>query len=170
MARTETARTDVKLAGWIRGALDHAICRRYRQGFRQHLRSLFCRLARLVLGGQDTFDEILQNTIEVLALILRDRHVSPRGIKTVRGEVAENLATDALLTMARCISDRRRAARLDPSLDDGLPDTLDEAARAGGMTRSTLVAKAATREIYDPVSLRPDRNVTRIDRGLLPAR
>ena len=83
-------------------------------------------------------------------MLLRDRHVSPRGIKTVRGEVAENLATDAVLTMAPCISDRRRAGRLVLSLDVELPDTLDEAARAGGMTRSTFIAKAATREICDP--------------------
>ena len=78
---------------------------------------------------QDTFDEIVPSAIEALALLLRDRHVvSPRGIETVGGEVAENLATDAVLTMSPCISDRRRGARLDPSLDDGLLDTLDDVA------------------------------------------
>ena len=89
-------------------------------------------------------------------MLSEDRHVaSPRGIETIRGEVAEDLAGGAVLTMTPCISDRRRAGRPVLSLDDGLPDTLEEASRVGGMTRSTFIAKAATRKIYDPVSLRP---------------
>ena len=152
MARTEMAHTDVKLAGWIRGGLDHAICRCYRQRFQQPLRSLFCRLDWLFVAGQDTFDEIVASAIQATALFQPDiQVVSPRGIETVRGEVAEDLAGGAVLTMTRFISDRRRAARLVLSLDKGLPDTLDEAARAGGMTHPAFIAKAPTREICDPV-------------------
>jgi uncharacterized protein (DUF1778 family) len=65
--------------------------------------------------------------------------------------VAGDLAAGAVLMMIPLISDRRRTVRVNLSLDKGLLDTLDEAARARGMTRSAFIAKAATREICDPV-------------------
>ena len=102
-------------------------------------------------SAADTFDEIVPNAIETLALFFEDRDIVPaRGIEAVREEVAEDLATGAVLMMIPHISDRRRAVRVNLSLDKGLLDTLDEAARARGMTRSAFIAKAATREICDP--------------------
>ena len=102
-------------------------------------------------SAADTFDEIVPNAIEALALFFEDRDiVPPRGIEAVRGEVAEDLAAGAVLMMIPHISDRRRVVRVNLSLDKGLLDTLDEAARARGMTRSAFIAKAATREICDP--------------------
>ena len=102
-------------------------------------------------SAADAFDEIVPNAIEALALFFEDRDVVPaRGIEAVREEVAEDLAAGAVLMMIPHISDRRRAVRVNLSLDKGLLDTLDEAARARGMTRSAFIAKAATREIRDP--------------------
>jgi len=102
-------------------------------------------------SAADAFDEIVPNAIEALALFFEDRDVVPaRGIEAVREEVAEDLAAGAVLMMIPHISDRRRAVRVNLSLDKGLLDTLDEAARARGMTRSAFIAKAATREICDP--------------------
>ena len=40
--------------------------------------------------------------------------------------------------------------RVNLSLEKGFLDTLDEAARMRGMTRSAFVEEAATREIIDP--------------------
>lgn len=103
------------------------------------------------LSAADTFDEIVPNAIEALALFFEDRDIVPaRGIEAVREEVTEDLAAGAVLMMIPHISDRRRAVRVNLSLDKGLLDTLDEAARARGMTRSAFIAKAATREICDP--------------------
>ena len=65
-------------------------------------------------------------------------------------EVAEDLATGAVLTMIPHFSDRRRVVRVNLSLDKGLLDTLDEAARIRGIARSAFMAKAVTREIRDP--------------------
>ena len=102
-------------------------------------------------SAADAFDEIVPNAIEALALFFEDRDIVPaRGIEAVRGEVAEDLAAGAVLMMIPHISDRRRVVRVNLSLDKGLLDTLDEAARARGMTRSAFIAKAATREICDP--------------------
>ena len=102
-------------------------------------------------SAADTFDEIIPNAIEALALYFEDREVVPsRGIEAIRDEVAEELAAGAFLMMIPYISDRRRVVRVNLSLDKGLLDTMDEAARARGMTRSAFVARAATREIRDP--------------------
>ncbi len=102
-------------------------------------------------SAADTFDEIIPKAIEALALYFEDREVVPaRGIEALRGEVAEELAAGAFLMMIPYISDRRRVVRVNLSLDKGLLDTMDEAARARGMTRSAFVARAATREILDP--------------------
>lgn len=102
-------------------------------------------------SAADTLDEIVPNAIEALALFFEDREIIPaRGIEAVREEVAEDLAAGAVLMMIPHISDLRRVVRVNLSLNKGLLDTLDEAARARGMTRSAFVAKAATREICDP--------------------
>ena len=102
------------------------------------------------LSAADTFDEI-PNAIEALALFFEDGNVlPPRGIEAIRDEVAEDLGSGAVLMMIPSISERRRVVRVNLSLDKGLLDTIDEAARARGMTRSAFVAKAATREICDP--------------------
>ncbi len=102
-------------------------------------------------SAADTLDEIFPNAIEALALFFEDREPIPaRGIEAVREEVAEDLAAGAVLMMIPHISDLRRIVRVNLSLNKGLLDTLDEAARARGMTRSAFVAKAATREIRDP--------------------
>lgn len=102
-------------------------------------------------SAADTFNEIIPNAIEALSLFFEGREIIPaRSIEEVREEVAEDLATGAVLMMIPYIADRRQVVRVNLSLDQGLLDTMDEAARARGMTRSAFVAKAATREIYVP--------------------
>lgn len=103
------------------------------------------------LSAADTFDEIVPNAIEALTLFLEDREIIPaRSIEAVREEVAEDLAAGAILMMIPHIADLCRIVRVNLSLDKGLLDTIDEAARARGMTRSAFVAKAVAREIYVP--------------------
>ena len=102
-------------------------------------------------SAADTFDEIVPNAVEALSLFLEDSAVvPPRGIEAVRREVAEDLAAGAVLMMIPYIADCRGVVRVNLSLDKGLLDTLDEAARTRGMTRSAFIAKAAAREICDP--------------------
>lgn len=102
-------------------------------------------------SAADTFDEIIPNAIEALALYFEDSEtVLPRGIEAIRNEVANDLADGAVLMMIPHISDRRRLVRVNLSLDKDLVETMDEAAWARGMTRSAFVTKAAAREIRDP--------------------
>ena len=103
-------------------------------------------------SAADCFEEIVPNAIEALSLFFEDGEpVPPRGIEAVRDEVAGDIADGAVLMMIPYVQDRRRVVRVNLSLEKGFLDTLDEAARMRGMTRSAFVQKAATREILDPV-------------------
>ena len=102
-------------------------------------------------SAADSFEDIVPNAIEALSLFFEDGEpVPPRGIEAVRDEVAENIAGGAVLMMIPYVRDRKRVVRVNLSLEKGFLDTLDEAARMRGMTRSAFVQKAATREIIDP--------------------
>jgi len=102
-------------------------------------------------SAADSFEEIVPNAIEALSLFFEDGEpVPPRGIEAVRDEVAGDIADGAVLMMIPYVRDRRRVVRVNLSLEKGFLDTLDEAARMRGMTRSAFVQKAATREIIDP--------------------
>ena len=103
------------------------------------------------VSAADTFEEIVPNAIEALSLFFEDGEpMAPRGLEAVREQVAENIAEGAALMMIPFVRDRKRVVRVNPSLDKGFLDTLDEATRMRGMTRSAFVQKAATREILDP--------------------
>ncbi len=102
-------------------------------------------------SAADSFEDIVPNAIEALSLFFEDGDpVPPRGIEAVRDEVAGDIAEGAVLMMIPYVRDRKRVVRVNLSLEKGFLDTLDEAARMRGMTRSAFVQKAATREIIDP--------------------
>ena len=101
-------------------------------------------------SAADSFDDIVPNAIEALTLFFEDGEPAPpRGIEAVREQVADNIAKGAVL-MIPYVRDRKRVVRVNLSLEKGFLDTLDEAARMCGMTRSAFVQKAATLEILDP--------------------
>ena len=102
-------------------------------------------------SAADSFDDIVPNAIEALSLFFEDGEpVPPRGIEAVREQVAGSIAEGAVLMMIPYVRDRKRVVRVNLSLEKGFLDTLDEAARMRGMTRSAFVQKATTREILDP--------------------
>ena len=102
-------------------------------------------------SAADSFEDIVPNAIEALSLFFEDGEpMPPRGMEAVRDEVAESIAEGAVLMMIPYVRDRKRVVRVNLSLEKGFLDTLDEAARMRGMTRSAFVQKAATREIIDP--------------------
>ena len=102
-------------------------------------------------SAADSFDDIVPNAIEALSLFFEDGEPAPAlGIEAVREQVAGSIAEGAVLMMIPYVGDRKRVVRVNLSLEKGFVDTLDEAARMRGMTRSAFVQKAATREILDP--------------------
>ena len=103
-------------------------------------------------SAADTFEDIVPSAIEALSLFFEDtKPLPPRGLERVREQVADDIAGGAVLMMIPYVQDRKRVVRVNLSLEKGFLDTLDEAARMRGMTRSAFVEKAATREILDPV-------------------
>ena len=102
-------------------------------------------------SAADTFEEIVPNAIEALSLFFEDSEPAcAHGLEAVREQVAENIAQGAVLMMIPYVQDRKRVVRVNLSLEKGFLDTMDEAARMRGMTRSAFVQKAAIREILDP--------------------
>ena len=102
-------------------------------------------------SAADTFEDIVPGAIEALSLFFEDAEpVPPLGLERVREQVADDIAGGAVLMMIPYVRDRKRVVRVNLSLEKGFLDTLDEAARMRGMTRSAFVEKAATREILDP--------------------
>ena len=102
-------------------------------------------------SAADTFEDIVPSAIEALSLFFEDTEpVPPRGLERVREQVADDIAGGAVLMMIPYVQDRKRVVRVNLSLEKGFLDTLDEAARMRGMTRSAFVEKAARREILDP--------------------
>ena len=102
-------------------------------------------------SAADAFGEIVPNSIEALSLFFEDTEPAPpRGLESVREQVADDIANGAVLMMIPFVRDRKRVVRVNLSMEKGFLDTLDEAARMRGMTRSAFVEKAAAREIFDP--------------------
>ena len=64
--------------------------------------------------------------------------------------IAAALAAGAVLGMVPLVLDTGRAVRANLSLDAGLLDAIDEAAKAHGLTRSAFLASAAREKIEGP--------------------
>ena len=102
-------------------------------------------------SAADTFEEVVPSAIEALSLFFEDGVPVPsRGLEAVRQQAAENIAEGAILMMIPFVRNEKRVVRVNLSLEKEFLDTLDEAARMRGMTRSAFVRKAAEREIQDP--------------------
>ena len=73
----------------------------------------------------------------------------PRSVEALRAdpEIAAALAEGAALAIVPLLLDAGRAVRANLSLDAGLLDAIDEAAKAHGLTRSAFLASAAREKI-----------------------
>ena len=102
-----------------------------------------------------TTDEALRNAVEAVRLWVEDAIDDgealppPRSVEALRAdpEIAAALAAGAVLGMVPLILDTGRAVRANLSLDAGLLDAIDEAAKAYGLTRSAFLASAAREKI-----------------------
>jgi predicted RNase H-like HicB family nuclease len=101
-----------------------------------------------------TSDEALRNAVEAVRLwaeAIDDGEAlpPPRSVETLRAdpEVVAALAEGAALAIVPLLLDSGRAVRANLSLDAGLLDAIDEAAKAHGLTRSAFLASAAREKI-----------------------
>jgi len=102
-----------------------------------------------------TTDEALHNTVEAVRLWVEDAIddgetlPTPRSVETLRAdpEIAAALKDGAALAIVPLLLDAGRPVRANLSLDSGLLDAIDEAAKAHGLTRSAFLASAAREKI-----------------------
>ena len=103
-----------------------------------------------------TTDEALSNAIDAARDWAEAVHESnggrlprPRTAEALRSDpdTAAALAEGAVLMVVPLILDAGRAAKANLSLDAGLLQAIDEAAKARGLTRSAFMASAAREKI-----------------------
>jgi predicted RNase H-like HicB family nuclease len=75
----------------------------------------------------------------------------PSSVEELRrkGDIADALARGAALAVVPLVLDSGRPARANLSLDAGLLEAIDEAAKAKGLTRSAFIASAAHDKIVE---------------------
>jgi predicted RNase H-like HicB family nuclease len=100
-------------------------------------------------------DEAYRNAIEAVGEWVRDARESgaappePRPLAAIRrdAEVIETLAEGGAFISVPLIIESGRPAKANLSLDSGLLDAIDDAARESGLTRSGFIASAVRAKI-----------------------
>ncbi len=95
-------------------------------------------------------EDILSNAIEALLLHLEDGdHPPARQVHEVASDplVAQDLASGSYLIAVPLVTAKNRSVRVNLSLDKGIVDAIDAAARLRGLSRSGFLAEAAQNEI-----------------------
>lgn len=108
------------------------------------------------ISAGDTIDDAVRNAVEALSGHIRmleadgDPVPSPRDFDAIMND--PDLAEDresAMTTIVPLVRDRGSSTRINVSLDLGLLEAIDAAARERGQTRSAFLASAARREIVE---------------------
>jgi predicted RNase H-like HicB family nuclease len=102
----------------------------------------------------DTADEAVVNAVEALAghvrMLREDGQSEPRARNLddlLADETLSEERAGATIVFVPLLLDRGSTKRVNLSLDSGLVEAIDEAARERGMTRSAFVASAVRNEI-----------------------
>ena len=99
----------------------------------------------------DSMDGVVEQAAQVLRLWAddlssRDKQLPvPRSLESLRQDpdVADSFKRGGAAMLVPLLLDRGRPARANISLDRGLLEAIDEAAKARGLTRSAFLASAA---------------------------
>lgn len=108
------------------------------------------------ISAGDTIDEAVRNAVEALSGHVRmleadgDPVPQPRDFDAIMADhsLVED-RRDSMTTVIPLVRDRGSTTRINVSLDLGLLEAVDAAARARGQTRSAFLASAARRELTD---------------------
>jgi predicted RNase H-like HicB family nuclease len=103
-----------------------------------------------------TLDEAIENAVEALSGHVRmvesdgEKVAAPRSIDAIMAD--PDLAEEregAIVSAVPLVRDRGSSTRINVSLDLGLLEAIDQAARRRKQTRSAYIASAARRELLD---------------------
>ncbi len=106
-------------------------------------------------SGGTTIDDALRNAVEAVTLWVEDARADgekippPRTAEKLRSdpEVAAALVDGGVLAYVPLVLDAARPVKANLSLDAGLLNAIDEAAKRRGLTRSAFLASAAREKI-----------------------
>jgi predicted RNase H-like HicB family nuclease len=106
-------------------------------------------------SGGGTVEEALRNAVEAVTLWVEDARADgekipkPRSAEKLRQDpdVAKALARGGVLAYVPLVLDAGRPVKANLSLDAGLLNAIDEAAKHRGLTRSAYLATAAREKI-----------------------
>lgn len=108
------------------------------------------------VSAGNTVDEAVANAAEALAFHVQGLEAdgitvpSPRSIEAIRNDKSlRTVLPDATFAYVPLVQDRGSARRINVSLDPGLIEAIDEAARDRGVTRSAFLSSAARRELAE---------------------
>ncbi|WP_119391354.1 type II toxin-antitoxin system HicB family antitoxin [Taklimakanibacter lacteus] len=108
------------------------------------------------ISAGNTVDEAVTNAVEALAFHVQGLEAdgitapSPRSIEAIRNDKSlRTVLPDATFAYVPLVQDRGSARRINVSLDPGLIEAIDEAAKDRGMTRSAFLSSAARRELAE---------------------
>jgi predicted RNase H-like HicB family nuclease len=104
-----------------------------------------------------TMDAAVLGAVEAVRIWIDDARgdgeaiPAPRDMSALRAdeEIAAALRGGAALVMVPALVDSGRPAKANLSLDSGLLEAIDEAAKARGLTRSSFIASAAREKIKE---------------------
>ena len=108
------------------------------------------------ISAGDSLDEALSNAAEALQghvqMMEADGDVvpTPRSLDSiVKDRSLDDERENAIISVVPLIRDRGSTTRINVSLDLGLLEAIDDAARARKQTRSAFLASAARRELVE---------------------
>ena len=103
----------------------------------------------------ETFDEVVENGVAALREWMTDRVAAgatppvPRGVAELRADpsLADDFAADPVVASVPLLLDAGRFVKANISLDAGLLEQIDQAAKRRKLTRSAFLASAAREKI-----------------------
>ncbi|MCE7029562.1 type II toxin-antitoxin system HicB family antitoxin [Jiella avicenniae] len=108
------------------------------------------------ISAGDTLEEAAKNAVEALSgharLLEADGETlpQPRGYDAILADPSlEEERLGAMLTVVPLVRDRGATTRINVSLDQGLLEAIDAAARLRGQTRSAFIASAVKHELVE---------------------
>ena len=100
-------------------------------------------------AAADDADDVMSNAIAALDDYFLAGHdmPPPRGLAAIRADLATDLAQGAYLIQVPMIPRPAKSVRVNISMDQGMLDAIDEAAKRLQLNRSAFIAQAARNEI-----------------------
>lgn len=99
-------------------------------------------------SAADDENDIVRNAIDALETWFEDEEmIEPKSLGEIKDLVAEDLAQGAFLVSVPYIVNDHRVTRVNVSIERGVLNAIDEAAKRRNLTRSSFIAQAARREI-----------------------